>query len=588
MRPDSTTRLGLVAVLVALAGIAAIGTVAAGQPATGAADAASLGGVSGGSAVLADTHVQSCAATPPADHADPQGDTDDVTGWVGGYWYSESLDIDTSDGLDQEELQRLTARTAARVEALRCLRFDDVPPLETFSRQEYRNRVQRQANWSYNESSRQFENATLAAMLLVGQNQDAVNASIENQAALPTAFYDTGSEFMAFVTDTPERVEVDEATLAHELVHALQDDHFEIDSVFNATTNDGLISSLAVVEGDADLIEEQYRTNCGVSAVPGTSGGGPRQWTDECLLRAPESPNLPNWGLALNQLAAYHAPLVEDTYEQEGWDGVDALFDSLPESMIEALDPETYGEFERAELAVPDRSTDDWERVAPASTRGSESAPDYEIVGQHGLTAMLVAPSFEPPRGTDVISSLEFQPAPGVFNYDHSATDGWQGDRLYGYANDAGETAAVWALRWNDAQNASQFVSAYEDLVEFRDGEPVEEGANTFTFEDSEAFDMALAVEQTDDRVQIVTAPTVEALDAVHQAEGTNETDGDTETDGDGDDGTNSDDDSEDTESGGSSDSSGADGDGAGFGVVIVVGALVGLLVVGWRSQRRQ
>jgi len=574
--PRGVSGVVLALCLFALAAVAVTGVAAAGQSSTASGGAAL--DTAGGSAVLADAHIQSCAATPPADHADPQGGTDDVTGWVDGYWYSESLDIDNSDGLDQDELERLTARTAARVEALRCHRFDGIPPLKTFSHDQYRNRLDEQVNRSYNASSRQFENAGLAAMLLVGQNQDAVNVTVENQAAFPAAFYDPQAEFMAFVTDTPEQVEIDEPTLAHELVHALQDDQFGIAPVFNATTGDERLSSLAVVEGDANLVQEQYRENCGASAVPGVPGGSPRQWADECLLLTPEQSSPPNWGLTLNQLAAYHAPLVRDTYEEEGWDGVDALFESLPDSMVEALDPEKYGEFERAEITVEDRSTDNWERVTPASTRGNRSVPGYEIVGQHGLTAMLIAPSFEPPRGTDVISSFEFQPAQGVFNYDHSATDGWQGDKLYGYASDAGETAAVWALRWNDAENASQFASAYEDLVEFRDGDPTEEGAHTYTFENSEKFDMALAVEQTGNRVQIVTAPTVEALDAVHRAVDTNKTDGgDNGGDGEGDSGEST-----------GTDNSSADGDGAGFGIVVAVSALLGLVVAGWRGRQTQ
>lgn len=554
-----TVRLGL---LVAFCLFVFGGVATAGQAATSAP------------AVFADGHVQDCAATPPADHEDPQGDTDDVTGWVEGYWYDERLDIDDSNGLNQTQLARLTARTAARVEALRCHRFDELPPLQTLSREQYRDRLEQNVNDSYDADSRQFENATLAATLLVGQNEDAVDVTVENQAAFPAAFYDTREEFMAFVTDTPDRVEIDEPTLAHELVHALQDDQFEVGSVFDATTSDNRTASLAVVEGDATLVADQYRDNCGVSVVPGVPGGE-RRWAEECLSLTPEPSDPPNWGLTLTQLAAYHTPLVEDTYDREGWDGVDALFDSLPESMVEALDPGKYGEFERADLAVPDRSTDDWERVTPAATDQTESVPGYEVVGQHGLTAMLVAPSFESP-GARVVDVREFQLAPGVFNYDHSVTDGWQNDRLYGYANGEGETAAVWTLQWNDAQNASEFASAYEDLVEFRDGDPIEEGADVFTFEDSAAFEMALSVDRTGDRVQIVTAPTVETLDTVHDVDiGTDELDRSaTETD------------SESNQTDGKE--SGVDGDGAGFGVVVAVVALVGLVTAVRHGRRRQ
>jgi hypothetical protein len=583
-------------VFVALCCLLGVAGIAGTASAAGTAPAA-------GTQAAGNTHVETCAATPPADHADPGGETDGVIGWVEGYWYDEPVDVTPADGLDSDELSRLTARTAARVEALRCHDFEGLPPLRTVSRAEFRRMVENETLAAYDTEGRQFTNARLAAMLLVGR-EDAVNVTIESQASFPAAFYDPQAEFMGFVTEDATSVTISEPLLAHELVHALQDDYFDIERAFDAATNDDRIASLAVVESDATFVEERYRRNCGPSGFPGVPGGSERRWTDECIIPRPAQPTPPNWGLTLNQLAAYNAPLVEQTYEREGWDGVDDLFESFPDSMVEALDPAKYGEFERPSLTVPDRSAADWERVSPPGN-GSLA---YDIVGQHGMTAILAAPSLETFGGTNVIDSREFQPVPGELNFDIPTTDGWRADKLYGYANASGATGAVWQSRWTDADNASQFASAYADLVAFRGGESVANGS-AFTFDDSERFEMALALNQTGDTVQIVTAPTLDALDAVHQSvavadenetddggsdnagdgsdgDGTDDSDGESDTDDSDGDGTDDTDggNSTDAGEGGNTTDSGADGSGPGFGIVAVVVAVCGWVLAA-RSQ---
>ena len=52
-------------------------------------------------------------ATPNDDFDDPERD---VLGWEDGYWYSESIDVDQSDGLSDEEIDAYVARAMARVE----------------------------------------------------------------------------------------------------------------------------------------------------------------------------------------------------------------------------------------------------------------------------------------------------------------------------------------------------------------------------------------------------------------------------------------------------------------------------------------
>ncbi len=451
---------------------------------------------------LASAHVDTCAATPPADHADPPGGTSETIGWVDGYWYSEALDIE-GPAIDEDELEALVARTAARVEALRCLTFDEVPPTELLTREEYGTSVEAFfTNLSTDEW--RFDDARLATLLIAGQAVDAKELRIEAQTAFPAAFYDTEEQYMGFITDDPSTIEINQVTLAHELLHALQDQHFDLRQIFDEPTNDRFISSLAVVEGDAVLVDSQYEANCDGA------------WSDACILTQPSAPGeIPSYALVLNQLAAYNMPLVEAVYDEDGWDGVNALLDEMPDSTIETLYPEQYGSFQPVSLTVADESGSAWERIAYEGPTGEEIT--YDVIGQHGLTAILVAPSFETQGNFNIVNPFDFQPhVGGDFNYDVPETSGWEGDKLYAYANDAGDNASVWKLAWSDSDEAETFADAYTELIEYRGGSLADGYENVYTFDQSDEYEMAVAIERAGDRLLIVTAPTVDALTEVH------------------------------------------------------------------------
>lgn len=460
--------------------------------------------VAGSGDISSNQHVHACAAAPPEDHADPDGNTSEVVGWVDGYWYDEPLEIEDST-LTEDELEEMVLRTAARVEAIRCLTFDEVPPIELLTREEYRESLEPDFE-NVSDEEWQFEDARLATMMVAGQGEDAEELHLEVQTAFPAAFYDTEDEYIGFITDDPDRIEIDQVTLAHELTHALQDQHFDIERVFDERTNDEFVAALAVAEGDAVAVDERYEDNCDRGA-----------WADECIVpSAVADGDPPSWPLVLNQLAAYHTPLVAERAADDDWEDVDVLYEQFPHSTVEVIYPERYGEFERAGVTVDDESGAGWERIEIAEDDGERVA--YEIVGQHGLTAILVAPAYETGGVRTVVDVDEFtRPhVGGDVNYSVTETSGWQGDRLYGYTNDAGEKAGVWKLAWEDDEEAETFADAYADLVEYRGGERAEGYENVYTFEAASEWEMAVAIEQRGDRVLVVNAPSVEELTDVH------------------------------------------------------------------------
>ncbi|MEF8812392.1 MAG: Hvo_1808 family surface protein [Halovenus sp.] len=552
----------VVVALLALAGVAGV----AAADGTGQTVAPTDG-------TLADTHIQACAAEPPADYADPDSGTDGVVGWVDGYWYDEPLDIDISDGLTPDELDVLAARTAARFEAMRCLDADGTPPVEIQTREEFAAELG-EAFGNVSEAERLFDNAMFEAMLAVSSGADSIEVREANRAATTGGFYNFQEDRIVIVSDSPDSLLIDEEVLAHEVGHAIQDQRFNL-SRFDRDTSDLDIGTQGLIEGDVDRVEYQYLQACEEEL-----------WEEPCLQEdfgeggggGQEEPA--SWALYFNNFQPYSdgPTFIEHVYEQGGWEAVNAVYDNPPRSSAEVINPETYGEFERENLTVPDRSTGEWERLT------FDDGPNYDVIGQAGITATFMQVPYETREQDDIIiqpqSFLNLGPEGEVdefdpLEYDHPETDGWRNDRLYVYRN-GNETGVVWKLAWANSTEAAQFATAYRELVAFRGGERHPDYENVYTFENATEWDLTVAVETRGDRVVIVTAPGVDDLTAVHDV-ALVEAD-----EGAADDGETADDsaDNDDTAGDGAGDT---DADGPGFGVVVAVAGLVGALLLARR-----
>ena len=524
--------------------------------------------------------VESCAEEPPDDFAPPD-DGNETVGWFDGYWYNEPLEVDASDGLTEDELEAVSARTAARFEAMRCLTFDSMPPVEIMDRDEFAAETDAQYA-DVDERTAQFDNAQFETMLLIGSEEDAIDVRQADRSATVGGYYDFIEDEIVVISDDPDQLQLDEAILAHELGHALQNQHFDL-AQYERDTRDLDNGKLGVIEGDVHRVEQQYLEYCEEEL-----------WNEPCILddggedeAAGQAP--PNWGLYFMQFQPYSdgPSFVDHVYEEGGWDAVNDLYDEMPRSSVEVIYPDRYGEFEPADLEVEDRSNDDWERLT------FEDGPDHNVIGQAGLSAMLMDPAY---NDGEVIPGDQFLntdsetgdvDSENPLNYDHDATDGWNGDRLYAYEDASGEeTATVWKQAWDDEDELATFVSAYEQLISVRGGEAVDGTAHTYEFGDGSDFEMALTLYPDGDRLWIVTAPTADDLTAVHDEievldDGASPLE---DSDADADHETDTTDDSEDADDAG--DDGAADGI-PGFGIAIAVIAIGGSVALGVGVRRR-
>ena len=387
-----------------------------------------------------------CVA-PAAPSATPDGDR---LGVVDGYAADADLAVDASDGLNDSELDAVVARTMARVELLRGLAFEETVPVDVISRQEYLN----------------------------GSSRDTVVDSPAERAR------EQRYEAAMLVGETPT---VDRGTLAHELVHALQDQRLSL--LGGADGYDERIAGTGVVEGDASYVEQRYEARCGAEwdCIAPPEGGGAEPIADRDL------------GLYLTIYAPYSEgpEFVHRVHGRGGWTAVNDLYVRPPASSEQLIHPGAYPEDRPARLIVPDRSTAAFDRA-----RGG-------TVGEATLFAMLWQQ-----RAIDR-GSLRTDPGPySAYNYSHPATEGWAGDRLVPYFGSDGD-GYVWKTRWETERDARQFATAYRGLL--ADSlNATAAGDGVYRVADGPFAD-AFRVTREGRTVRIVNAPTVDALDEVRR-----------------------------------------------------------------------
>lgn len=431
------------------------------------------------SGCVASFHSVTGTVDPPAD----------VEGWEAGYWYDEALDVTTEDGLNETELEAVVARTMARVEVIRNLEFREEVPVEVISRAEYRERNVFSGNRSADVHDRR--NQLWEALFLVGEDENASDELAALYGGSVVGYYTPAGNKIVLVTDEDDgRVMVDRATLAHELVHALQDQHFQLG--FGRRTLDGRMAASGLTEGDANFVKQQYERKC------------QKEWS--CLDRPPRSVGNRNYDVGM--FVALFVPysdgptFVEHRFAQGRWRAVDATYDHPPNSTEQIIHPDDYPDDTPASVIIENRSSPAWERV----TVRNRSA---ERVGEASLFAMLWANGVVP---DDALADDDRRSA---YDYVHPASTGWEGDALVAYRN-GNRSGYVFRTTWETERDAIEFANAYRQVLEAHDA--TDRGDGVYRVPDSNTFGDAFRVTRENDTVTVVNAPTVDDLDDVHDS----------------------------------------------------------------------
>lgn len=445
----------------------------------------------------------------PTDDPPPDPETDRL-GWENGYWHNETLAVDPDDGLDRAELEAVVGRAQARVEAIRHLEFEVSVHVRIIDREKWRNRTTGGSGATVNQ--RLHQDVKLEALFFVGEQESAISQQEENRATGVMGYYVPGSHNITIVSDGGDTLEMNEVTLAQELFHAVQEQHFEV-STWNYDTEEERNAALGIIEGDGNYVDYLYeQTYAGSLVMPVQSGGGGGGGGDRHI------------GLFALRYQPYSdgPSFVRDIREASGWAGVNAVYENPPESSSQTIHPARYPTNLSTEVHIEDRSTAEW--WVPDQGKGNV---DYAEFGEAGLYAMLWYPSFARTSETGSVTNVvipyrHFFRTEGeldAYNYSHPVTTGWRGDKLLPYRRENSaathETGYVWRIEWATATDAREFRRAYLELLRHHGATAVDGSEARYRIRTGPFAD-AFSVTREGATVTIVNAPTIGDLDDVH------------------------------------------------------------------------
>lgn len=421
---------------------------------------------------------------------------DEPLGRVNGIWYNESLNVTTNDGLTDEELSLVVSRSMARVEHLRGLKFQSMVNITVISRETHRASTR---NETVNSGFRHWNNQVWKALFIVGDDEDIVEEFGTIRSESVSGYYRIGTGNITIVTDDPDAISINTETLAHELLHALQDQHFNLSSdQFQGAVQDEQLGYQGLIEGDSEYIRSLYMSKCRFEWDCLSSDGA-----SSSNAASPEL-NLGIWGVLYHPYSDGPA-YVHDIVNTDGWNAVNYRYISPPTTSRELIHRER---FFKTGMEFNDTSSSSWSRYRDYGVEGMDS------VGEASVYMMFWYQSTE--YGAGVIEPNQFVTDPNPYssyNYESEPSSGLVDDLVVPYTNfETGETGYVWVLEWETEDDVTEFVWEYFRILRAHDATVHETG--TWSIPDG-GFGGAYRVSQNGTTVTIVHAPSIPALDEI-------------------------------------------------------------------------
>ena len=220
--------------------------------------------------------------------------------------------------------------------------------------------------------------------------------------------------------------------MAHELTHALQDQHFNLKRFekWPKGDSDAELAAHALIEGDATLAMSLYMEKHPLVALAFIRSLGSQESSSEQFKRAPRA-------LKESLLFPYEegSKWAEQVYERGGWDLVSKAYTKLPQSSEQIMHPVKYFSYEAPiKIALPDLKPllgATWKRL------------DTDVNGEWGLYLIL----------DEYLNNSSAS---------RQAAAGWGGDQyaLYEGSNSRDVFIAQFTA-WDTAVDAREFFIAY-------------------------------------------------------------------------------------------------------------------------------
>jgi hypothetical protein len=318
------------------------------------------------------------------------------------------------------------AKIEREVESVTGLKFKTDVPIDPVTQQELARRLQKSLQSS-------LPAAYLARRSQAWRTIGAIPGGTDIRAALVTfltgsviGYYESTTGQLVFIgTQSPTPTE--EVTLAHELTHAIDDQHFDltrVDAIQRACHDEAASAALATVEGSAVFFSFQVAQRY---LSLGALGGLLSQ-------SAPAQAGVPPFIVQM-EIWPYIAGLrfITALDARGGTVAVNHAIQHLPTSTEQVIHPERYPNDQPQTVNIPD--------LGPELGRAWHDL-DVEQIGEEWLSALL---------------ALRLGQATAS-----SAAAGWDGGLARSWT-DAAHTAVELSTVWDTAGDAEEFASAIQD-----------------------------------------------------------------------------------------------------------------------------
>jgi hypothetical protein len=237
-------------------------------------------------------------------------------------------------GAGDEELDQVVAEIAAFVEEERGLEFEEDPVIELLDEGDFQDRLLEDEEEDEQEILDLQDE--LQALGLIDDDLDLATALDDLLGGAVLGFYDP--ETGELVVRAGEITPLARITIAHELTHALDDQHFELDRPEYDDADDSEVSSgfSSLVEGNASVVEDAYRETMSDDEVAEAD-------EEEAELSGAVPDDIP---LILLQILSapysFGPTFVETLLDDGGQEAVDAAFEAPPTTSEQFIFPDVY------------------------------------------------------------------------------------------------------------------------------------------------------------------------------------------------------------------------------------------------------
>jgi hypothetical protein len=371
-----------------------------------------------------------------------------------------------------DQLEETADEVIQRVEELRGLKF--VAPVRkgVKTREEISSYLNEQIQEEYNREALEKEGRLLTKLGLIPSTIDYREYILKLLAEQVGGYYDQEKKILYIASWLP--IEQQRSVLVHELTHALQDQHFDIEKIIDEDramqNDDRAMAHQALLEGDGVVVMLQdllspYKRH--FSELP-----------DLAFVMQAMMPTMQDQFSVLSDAPMYLQQILLYPYsygasflqkawkDNPGWESINKIYSDLPVSTEQIIHPEKY--FGVRDDPEPISALD------PADRLGSDWKVVYQnVLGEFSLSLLLNLHLTE--------------------EHSRKSVSGWGGDQVMYLENGAGGDAAFVNTVWDTEEVAEKFFLAMDEWFQkrFPDTDRKNETSTSFSLvEDREFYEI--------------------------------------------------------------------------------------------------